>query len=145
MVESVQELLEQDEGRRLWPYAGTRGHQTWGIGHLLANGLNPEVTDLLNQAVDRQFQDDLDEATQGLMAAYPWFAGMNPIRQAALIDMAFNLGLAGLAEFKQFLGWMEAGQWMNAAIDLRGTLVYRQLPTRYERLARMIQSGEWPA
>ena len=145
MISSVQELIEQDEGRKPWPYTDTSGHQTWGIGHLLADPLPPDVLALLNQAIDLQFQHDLDAATDGLMAHLPWFASVNPIRQAALIDMAFNLGVAGLMTFTTFLSCMESGQWAAAAADLRGTLVYRQLPTRYERLATMIHTGQWPS
>lgn len=144
MIESVQELLEQDEGRRTWPYTDTRSNLTWGIGHLLSKGVAADVQALLDQAIDLQFQHDVDDATQGLLAL-PWFASLNPVRQAVLVDMAFNLGLAGLSTFTTFLSCMESGQWAAAAADLRGTLVYRQLPERYERLATMVQTGQWPA
>jgi lysozyme len=144
MISSVQQLIEQDEGRKLWPYQDSRGKMTWGVGHLMATGIAPDVEALVGQAVDLQFQHDLDAVTQGLIRL-PWFASVNPIRQAALIDMAFNLGLAGLNTFTTFLSCMESGQWAAAAADLRGTLVYSQLPVRYERLATMIQTGEWPS
>lgn len=144
MIESVQELLELDEGRRLWPYKDTRGNPTWGIGHLLGNPLAQDVLDLLNQAIDLQFQHDLDAVIAGL-SFFPEFAALDPVRQAVLIDMAFNLGIAGLRNFTTFLSCVASQQWAAAAADLRGTLVYTQLPERYERLAVMIQSGEWPA
>ena len=145
MISSVQELIERDEGRKLWPYKDGYGKPTWGVGHLLADPLTPDVIALLNQAIDLQFQHDLGAATDGLMAHLPWFASVNPIRQAVLIDMAFNLGVAGLMTFTTFLSCMESGQWAAAAADLRGTLVYRQLPGRYERLATMIHTGQWPS
>lgn len=144
MIDSVQSLLEDDEGRRTWPYNDSRGYPTWGIGHLLSNGIAGDVETLLNQAIDLQFQHDLADAMQGL-GHLPWFAGLDPVRQAVLIDMAFNLGIDGLHAFTQFLGYMAAGQWASAAADLRTTLVYRQLPERYERLAVMIETGGWPS
>lgn len=149
MIGSVQELLEQDEGRRIWPYTDTRGHLTWGIGHLLgdedaSDGVAPDVAALIGQAVDLQFQHDLATATAG-MSFFPEFASLDPVRQAALVDMAFNLGLHGLSTFTTFLGCVASQQWSAAATDLRGTLVYSQLPHRYERLATMIQTGEWPS
>jgi len=144
MINSVQALLQDDEGRRTWPYNDTEGHPTWGIGHLLANGVAPDVQALLDQAIDLQFQHDLDVVTQGLLRL-PWFAGINPIRQAVLIDMAFNLGLADLRTFTDFLSYMEAAQWEEAANDLRSTKVYQQLPRRYERLAVMVEAGVWPS
>lgn len=149
MISSVQKLLEDDEGRRIWPYTDTRGHLTWGIGHLLGDddtqdGVAPDVAALMNQAVDLQFQHDVDAATAGL-SFFPEFPSLDPVRQAVLIDMAFNLGTRGLSTFTTFLGCVASQQWAAAAADLRGTLVYSQLPHRYERLATMIQTGEWPS
>lgn len=148
MISSVQQLLENDEGRRLWPYTDTRGHLTWGIGHLLSDndandGVSDDVTALLNQAIDLQFQHDVASATAA-MDFLPEFGSLDAVRQAALIDMAFNLGATGLRAFTTFLSCVASGQWAAAAADLRGTLVYTQLPARYERLATMIQTGEWP-
>lgn len=149
MIGSVQELIEADEGRRIWPYTDTRGHLTWGIGHLLGdndadNGVAPDVAALIGQAVDLQFRHDLATVTTG-MSFLPEFAGLDPVRQAVLVDMAFNLGLHGLSTFTTFLGCVASQQWAAAATDLRGTMVYSQLPHRYERLATMIQTGEWPS
>lgn len=144
MITSVQQLVEDDEGRRIWPYTDTRGNLTWGIGHLMSNGITRDVEALLNQAVDLQFQSDLSNAADG-MAFMPAFSSLDPVRQAVLIDMAFNLGLHGLLGFNTFLGFMSNRQWAEAAADLRGTKVYQQLPHRYERLAAMIESGQWPS
>ena len=144
MITSVQQLLEDDEGRRIWPYTDTRGNLTWGIGHLMSNGVTHEVEVLLNQAVNLQFQSDLSNAVDG-MAFMPAFPGLDPVRQAVVIDMAFNLGLHGLLGFDTFLSFMSNHQWTEAATDLRGTKVYQQLPHRYERLAVMIETGQWPS
>lgn len=143
MINSVQQLIEDDEGRRQWPYQDTRGNPTWGIGHLLSNGLSPGVSALIDQAIDLQFQDDVDAVTQEL-DIFPWFASLDAVRRAATIDMAFNLGIESLKTFTTFLGYMSAHWWLSAADDLRHTLVYRQLPHRYERLATMIETGKWP-
>lgn len=148
MIDSVQALIEADEGRRLWPYTDTRGHLTWGIGHLLGDddaddGVAPDVAALIGQAVDLQFQHDLATAIAGL-SFLPEFTSFDPVRQAAMIDMAFNLGLHGLSTFTTFLSYVASQQWAAAAADLRGTLAYRELPARYERLAQMIQTGRWP-
>ena len=144
MISSVQELLEQDEGRQIWPYTDTRGNLTWGIGHLMANGVASDVAALVNRAINLQFQHDLDDAENGL-DFFPEFTSLDPVRQAVLIDMAFNLGVAGLRTFTTFLSCVASQQWAAAATDLRGTLVYSQLPHRYERLATMIQTGQWPS
>ena len=70
---------------------------------------------------------------------------IDAVRQAVLVDMAFNLGIHGLGTFNTFLSCMASKQWAAAAADLRGTLVYSQLPVRYERLAVMLETGQWPS
>lgn len=144
---NAMDLIRQDEGSRLLPYTDSRGNLTWGIGHLMppkGNPLCPAAVALLGQSVEAQFQTDYAAIVTGL-SGYAWWATLNEVRQAAIADMAFNLGLEGFAAFTTFQSCLSSNQWSAAAADLRGTLVYQQLPNRYERLATMIQTGEWPA
>lgn len=141
---SMQSLIEADEGRRLWPYTDTTGHQTWGVGHnLAASSVNPDVEALLNQAVTLQFQHDLD-AVLAVASTSPWWGSLNDARQAAIADMLFNLGTGAIETFGVFFGYIAGQRWQAAAADLRTTKVYRQLPTRYARVATMIETGQWP-
>lgn len=144
MIDSVQSLIEYDEGRKLWPYRDTRGNLTWGIGHNLdAAPACEAAATLVWQAVDAQFQNDLSGVLADV-ATLPGYVALDPVRSAVLCDMGFNLGFAGLSAFTVFLGYLFTGRYAAAAGDLRATLVYRQLPVRYERLATMIETGQWP-
>lgn len=145
MIGNLQQLLEEDEGRRLWPYNDTRGILTWGVGHNLAAApICATARALIDQAIDAQFTHDIGAIRGSMVMHFPWFDGMDVVRQAALIDMGFNLGFAGLMSFAAFLVFISRYEWMEAAADLRKTLVYRQLPNRYERLAQMLETGRWP-
>lgn len=166
-VASLFDLLVLDEGYLHVPYAGPlHGTPTVGIGHnITAHGLplwlayeigmsyeawlaaKPEdlaafVTahPLSDSQIDRLYQADLE----GILPVLEPFGRAGPVRYAALADMAFNLGGQGFMSFTTFLGFVKAGEWSQAARDLRGTLVYRQLTTRYERLAAMLESNTWP-
>ena len=143
-IQTADALLLDDEGIRIWPYVDTAGHRTWGIGHNL--DASPPCTvaqALLQQAVQTQFGVDLNEVKSEL-DGYPWMADLDVVRQAVVIDMAFNLGLQGLATFTTFLSFMAQDRFKDAAADLRTTRVYRELPRRYERLAVMLETGQWP-
>lgn len=140
---NMQSLIVDDEGSRLWPYVDTAGHRTWGVGHNLdAEPVADDVVALLNQAVLLQFQHDLD-AVLAVSSTESWWTSLNDVRQAAVADMLFNLGVVAIQTFGMFFGYIAAQRWLDAAADLRATKVYRELPVRYERLARMIETGQW--
>lgn len=137
----IQQQLRRDEGYRVWPYKDTRGNLTWGIGHnLTASPLCQEAADLLGQAIQAQFQYDLD-GVNAVLHSYGWPARLDPVRFEALQNMVFNLGAKTFGSFGQFLEYMANGEYTQAAADLRTTLVYKQLPGRYERIAKEIETG----
>lgn len=172
MLDTLEKLLTWDEGRRSYPYLDPRGIWTVGIGHNLeANPLPEQVVaslygrlgradpapsaypqnkdliesarGLLDSEIDELFSHDLITLT-GFLDGYAWFTELDGPRQAALRDMAFNLGASKFLQFDDFLYWVSEKDWDLAADDLRRTRVYRELPARYERIASMIAHGEWP-
>ncbi len=166
LIYSTESLVADDEGIESMPYQDTCGIWTVGIGHdLEANGLPPDICQdasnglgwadgvlpfLQNRGglnpteIDALFQLDLSNARADLEACLPNADVLVLPRYAAMIDMAFNLGRDRLMEFNTFLHLMETGQYADAAADLRKTLAYQQLPARYERLATIIKTGDWP-
>ena len=166
-IYSTETLIADDEGTQSMPYQDPDGIWTVGVGHNceasgLPAGICQDAPDGLDWAdgvlaflqnrgglnpteIDALFQHDLAIAAQDLAYCLPTADTLVLPRYAAMIDMCFNLGRAGLMEFNRFLHLMETGDYTGAAADLRETLVYRQLPVRYERLANIISKGEWPA
>lgn len=164
-ITNVQDLIRFDEGDRGQPYKDSRGIWTVCVGHNLeANGLPPGICDDapdglpwpdclgfiqrrrgLNATEDAAlFQHDL-QSEGGWLLTKPWWANLDDARQAALLDMAFNLGPASMQTFTTFLGLIAAGDWVAAADDLEfKTKVAKELPARYNRLQQMIRTGEWP-
>ncbi len=126
----------------MWPYKDTRGNLTWGIGHnLTAAPLCQEAADLLGQAIQAQFQHDLD-GVNAVLQAYGWPTKLDPVRFEALQNMVFNLGARTFGSFTEFLKYMANGEYTRAAEDLRtNTTVYKQLPERYKRIAKEIETG----
>ena len=147
-----------DEGRRLLPYRDNLGVLTAGIGFnlergdartaLRACGANPDNIfaggSLTDAQCDALFAADLMHVRQLLDVYCPWWSSLDGIdgpRSNVLVNAGFNLGVAGLATFHRFLHYMEMGEWDNAAVDLRMTLVFKQLPARYGRLQTQILTG----
>ncbi len=157
-----QALIRLDEGQKPLPYQDSDGIWTIADGHnLQANGLPPGICSdapegmaypecldflvsrggLTSAEIQALYQYDL-KADCGWLWAKPWWASVNQARQAALNDMAFNLGQEKAQAFTTFYGLVAIGDWAAAADDLEfKTEVAKELPTRYDRLAQILSTG----
>ena len=128
--------LRRDEGVRLSPYEDTVGKLTIGVGRNLTDvGISEEEADYL-------LANDIKRAHDGL-SSYPWYTALDPIRQAAITNMAFNLGLHGLLGFPHFLSAVAKQDWITAASELANSVWARQVGDRATRIEQQIVSGEW--
>jgi lysozyme len=99
-------------------------------------GLRPdEIAYLLN--------NDIVDRREALTKALPFFAELSSARQGVLINMAFNMGVAGLLKFKQMLAAVEAGHWGIAAKEMLDSNWAHQVPKRAVRLASQIKTNLW--
>lgn len=136
-VAKVRALLELNEGRRNRMYRDTKGIETIGIGHNLRDRA------ISNRAIDVIFEDDLADHTAELFAVLPWAKDQDEVRQAALIDLAFNLGLPKLLLFKNTLAAWRIGAYENAALGLRHSEWFLQVGRRATRIVKMVETGRW--
>jgi GH24 family phage-related lysozyme (muramidase) len=65
--------------------------------------------------IDALVSSDVEKFETSLAAALPNWNSYPAPAQAALFDMAFNLGLGGLKKFPRLLAAVDAGQWDVAA------------------------------
>lgn len=136
---SLLENIKAHEGFSARIYKDSVGKPTVGYGFLVAalssdelklNGgkiepMNKEVAEkILNLKVAR--------LKKRLFQCLPWLESKPQNVQDTLIEMAYQLGLAGLMGFRHTLGCIEAGDYAQAAKNLRASLLYRQTPKRVE-------------
>lgn len=135
-------MLVVDEGVVLHAYQDHLGYWTLGVGRLIdkrkGGGIShTEALFLLNNDVDRIWAD--------LQERLPWVQWLDPVRQVALCNLAFNLGVSGLLKFVNTLAAMQRGDWRGVASGLRNSLWYRQVSkARSERIIYMLQYANWP-
>jgi len=131
-------LLRRHEGLRLKPYTDTTGHLTIGYGrNLEARGISRDEAEYLLQA-------DLERTYTALQTRVPWIIDLSEVRQAVLIDMAFNLGLAGLLQFTKTLRMIQTGAYDDAAVAMLNSRWATQVKGRATRLAQMMSTNTWP-
>lgn len=128
--------LTLHEGLRLKPYRDTVGKLTIGVGRNLTDkGISRQEAEIL-------LDDDMDEVIIGLAKRLPWFSTLDPIRSRVLIDMAFNLGVDGLLEFKNTLWYVQHGHYGAAAIAMLQSKWARQVGRRADTLSKMMATGQ---
>jgi lysozyme len=66
---------------------------------------------------------------------------INPVRQAALANMVYNLGARGLAGFKNMNKAIRAGNWNAAATHAMDSKWYTQVGKRAKRICRELETG----
>lgn len=132
-MESLRDQLLRHEGLRLKPYRDTVGRLTVGVGRNLDDvGISHEEAMLL-------LEHDITRARDGCEAAFPWFVGLSPERQAVLVNMAFNLGLGGLIRFRKMLACLETGNYEGAAVEMLDSAWAVQVGKRATELAAQMR------
>lgn len=133
-----QDLL-RDEGVRLLAYRDSVGLWTIGCGHLL--GAKPRMSEITLDEMHALLDYDMDLAEARLKGMVPSYPDLDEVRQRALVNMAFNLGLK-LTGFAHFLDAVEKKDWPRASLELADSLWAKQVGQRSVRIRQMIETGE---
>lgn len=133
--------LVVDEGVVLHAYQDHLGFWTIGAGRLIDKRRGGGIT--YAEAL-YLLKNDIDKHWIGFTDRHPWVLDLDEVRQVALCNLAFNLGIDGLTKFRNTLAAIERGDWEAAASGLRASLWFRQVqPSRSGRIIAMILTGEW--
>lgn len=137
MVSNLNDQLIRDEGVNLKVYVDSMGHLTIGIGRNLdAEGISiDEARFMLN--------NDIVKATAAVTAELPWTKDLDDVRFAVLVNMVFNMGIAGLMGFVNMLSNLKAGNYSAAADDMLRSKWSDQVGDRALRLSRQLRTGIW--
>ena len=128
--------IRRYEGFSKRPYKCPTGHLTIGYGHNLENGISENVALFI-------LQEDLTRAERAVKNAFPWWWKLDAARQFVLVDMAFNMGLAGLKGFKKMLTAVEHGDYQTAAKEMLASKWAAQVGRRAAELSKIMKKGEW--
>ena len=156
------EQLRRHEGERLEAYKDSRGILTVGVGHNCEAAPVPgvgEAGDRISPEVStRLLYRDIEAHEKPLYSRLPWLKGLSGARQAVLLNMAFNLGVAGLLGFKNTLKKVENGDYEAASLAMLDSRWARQVgdfppgspqaerigrPGRAWELAEQMRTGKW--
>jgi len=134
--EALVDQLIRHEGLELKVYKCTEGIETIGIGrNLVDRGVTEEEARYL-------CNNDIEIVEHELLRNFPFVADLDDVRLRVILDMAFNLGISRLRNFKKMWEALEGADYETAAIEMMDSKWARQVKTRAYTLARMMETGE---
>lgn len=138
-MDDTEKYIAAEEGYRQFPYRCTAGKLTIGYG------FNLDDTGLSEAESAAILHMRIDELRDKLKSRFPWFAGLAPARQAALLSMAYQMGVLGLMGFTTTMRLLADGQWAEASRQmLNSRWATKQTPERARRTAYMVRYGRFP-
>lgn len=141
MIDELTRQLRADEGVRRTVYKDTLGLWTIGVGRLVDP--SKPGAGLRDSEIDMMLRNDIHDRLTQLADRLPWFYDLSDPRQGVLVNMAFQLGVNGLMEFKTTLDLVRRGQYAEAAVQMLKSKWALQTPQRARRLAQQMALGEW--
>lgn len=134
------EQLKRDEGVVLHAYRCSLGFLTLGIGRLVDGTKGGGIT-----MAEAEFllNNDLQKVDQQLRDRFPWFSALDEVRQAALMNMTFQLGIGGVCGFPKMLACLRDGRYADAETHALDSQWSKQTPARARRVAKQLATGAW--
>jgi lysozyme len=134
------EQIKVDEGCVLHVYNDTLGYATIGYGRLVDKRKGGGIS---QQEAEYLLENDIDRKLMELRDRLPWFDKLDDARKGVLLNMAFQLGIAGLLNFKNTLAEINEGNYAKAADNMLKSKWATQTPNRAKRMAEQMRTGQW--
>lgn len=137
---TIQDQLVEHEALRLTVYPDSKGILTLGVGRVV----DPKRT---TEGISKQeafylLNNDIGKRTYGLDLNVAWWRSLDDVRQRVLLDMSFQMGVAGLLTFQRTLAMVKSGNYpLAAAYMLQSKWAREDSPNRARRLAKMMETG----
>lgn len=138
--QALRDQLIRDEGEVAHAYQDSLGFWTIGVGRLIDKRKGGSLS---RSEIAMLLDNDIKRVDVELSRALPWLPQLDDARRAVLMNMAFQMGPAGLLKFKRTLDLVRAGRWADAARAMLQSKWATQTPQRAQRLARQMDTGEW--
>lgn len=148
-MSSITSLVQYEEGFREKPYLCSEGYPTVGTGIRIGS----KGVDLKNYqfTVPREvdavwLQSILNKTMRDMLSNERISKAMNVLdeaRTAVLVSMAYQMGVQGLAQFKNTLALIEHKHFEDAAVAMLQSKWAKQTPNRAKRHAEQMRTGVW--
>ena len=130
-LDRVIESLKQEEGFEGMPYEDSLGIPTIGYGIKLP--LSEEEAEIL-------LKHRLDKKILEISEKEPFFLDLPETAQEVIANMAYQLGVGGVLQFKKMWEALKNRDYQKAADEMLDSKWAKQTPNRAKRLAEIMRS-----
>jgi len=131
------EQLKIHEGFRSNIYTCSGGKKTVGYGRNLQDiGISEEEAEML-------LKNDIYEATNQLLNAFPFMATFSDVRISAMINFTFNVGIGTVRKFSNTIEYLKNEDWEAAADEMMDSKWAEQVGDRAIQITEQIRTGKW--
>lgn len=95
------------------------------------------------QQADARLEHDMGQIFAELQRL-PWVNALCGTRQSVIADMAYNLGVHGVSQFRQTIGYMQGRDFWMAAYEMLDSKWARQVGFRAFEDAVIVATGQTP-
>ena len=139
-ISQATQQITRHEGEVLHAYPDHLGFDTIGVGRLIDKRKGGGIT---HDEAQYLLNNDINTRVESLQAKLPWFEGLSEVRKAVLLNMSFQLGIAGLMGFGRTLEMVKMGDYVNAADNMLKSKWAQQTPARANELANQMRTNLW--
>ncbi len=132
-LQIAENTLNTDEGLVLTPYQDSKGIWTAGFG------FNLQTTPMPRKVAVLWLTCLVEERDEELSNAFGYYKRLSDVRKSVLINMSYQLGMAGLANFKKMHKALMVDDLVNAVDEMKDSQWYRKYTDRANRLCFMMQ------
>lgn len=140
MLNELRKQLRRDEGEKLTAYQDHMGFWTIGVGRLIDARKNGGISQGESTLL---LSNDISDREVALDKEIPWWRGLDDARRGILMNMSFQLGVAGLMKFKTTLEHIRNNRFEAASVSMLESAWATQTPERAKRLSVQLRTGIW--
>jgi len=138
-INNVVQQLKKDEGFRGHVYQDHLGWWTIGYGRLVDQRRGGSVS---VEEAEILLNNDVRRVIDQLSTRLSWFETLPERKKEALVNMAFQLGVNGLLNFRKMLNAVHTGNYSLARSEALNSKWAQQTPQRALRVANMLGEPE---
>lgn len=131
------EQIKRHEGLSLKPYKCTMGALTIGYGR------NLDSRGVTAAEAQQMLLNDLSEVSERLTSTWPDILSHDNVRQAAFVNMAFNIGVSGFMKFVKMHNALSLKDYEVAANEMLDSKWAEQVGSRAIELATQVRTGKF--
>tara|TARA_R100000781_G_C4017371_1_gene105824 strand:+ start:171 stop:575 length:405 start_codon:yes stop_codon:yes gene_type:complete len=129
------ENIKESEGFVEHVYNDSLGIPTIGYGFAIKDLILDK--DIAEQILTRKVKDLIARVDR----KFDWFNTAPDIIKEVVVELVYQLGLAGFSKFKKTISYLEKENYLEASKEMLDSKWARQTPNRAKKLSKIVESA----